>query len=144
MLFGFMNTSGSFQVLINETLVQYLDDIVVAYLDDIVVYSNMLEEHMEHVWNILECFAQADLYIKWEKCEFYKLETTFMGFIVGREGVRMDSGKVAAITSWPTPRTKRELESFLSFTNFYRQFIQSYSRIARSITSLLWGKNKFV
>jgi hypothetical protein len=63
--------------------VQYLDDIVVAYLNDIIVYSNTFEEYVEHVRSILEFLAQADLYIKWEKCEFHKLETIFVGFIVG-------------------------------------------------------------
>jgi hypothetical protein len=117
---------------------------VVAYLDDIVVYSNTLEKHIEHIRSILECLAQADLYIKWEKYEFHKPETTFVEFIIGRGGVRMDPGKVAAVTSWPTPRTRHEFESFLGFANFYRRFIRFYSRIAQDITSLLWGKNKFV
>jgi hypothetical protein len=48
-------------------LCEYLDQFRIAYLDDIVVYSNLLEEHREHIWLILE---EVGLYLKLSKCEF--------------------------------------------------------------------------
>ena len=32
---------------------------------------------------------------------------------------------------------------FLGFTNFYRRFIEGYSRVARALTGLLTGDQKF-
>jgi hypothetical protein len=49
MPFSLINILGSFQALINKTLVQYFDNIIVAYLDDIVIYSNMFEEHIKYI-----------------------------------------------------------------------------------------------
>ena len=42
----------------------------------------------------------------------------------------MDPIKVKGITDWPIPTTVSELHSFLSFGNYYKDFIQDYSRIA--------------
>jgi hypothetical protein len=49
----------------------------------------------------------------------------------------MDKGKVDVILAWPAPRNVKELQSFLGFANFYRQFIDNYSGIVKPLTSLL-------
>lgn len=49
----------------------------------------------------------------------------------------MDPGKVKAILGWQVPRTWKQLQSFLGFTNIYRQFIPSFAKIALLITELL-------
>jgi len=36
----------------------------------------------------------------------------------------MDPVKIAGVAEWPTPSNKKEVQSFLGFTNFYRRFIQ--------------------
>jgi hypothetical protein len=139
---GLTNAPASFQALINDTLKGCLDQYAIAFLDDIGIFSNSYEEHVKHVRDVLERLARANLFIQLDKCEFHKSEMTFLGFVVGSGGIKMDPEKVAAITSWPTPRNKRELQAFLGFTNFYRRFIKGYSRVARGMTDLLRGKNR--
>jgi hypothetical protein len=48
----------------------------------------------------------------------------------------MDPAKVQVITDWPEPRKVKDIQSFLGFTNFYRCFIQSYSKITIPLTHL--------
>jgi hypothetical protein len=48
----------------------------------------------------------------------------------------MDPHKVKAITDWPIPTTKRELQQFLGFVNFYRRFIKGFAKIAKPLTKL--------
>jgi hypothetical protein len=57
--------------------------------------------------------------LKAEKCYFEKEEIEFLGLIISEKGIRMDPYKVKAITDWPIPTTKRELQQFLGFVNFY-------------------------
>jgi hypothetical protein len=54
----------------------------------------------------------------------------------------MDPVKVAGMADWPTPSTKKELQQFLGFTNFYRRFILDYSHIAQPLF-VLTGKKDF-
>ncbi|SJL16077.1 uncharacterized protein ARMOST_19593 [Armillaria ostoyae] len=57
----------------------------------------------------------------------------------------MDPIKLAGIAEWPTPTKKKELQSFLGFTNFYRKFIKNYSKVICALTQLtrktdwMWG-----
>ena len=45
----------------------------------------------------------------------------------------MDPVKVKRITNWPMPTTVKELCSFLSFGNYYKDFIANYSHIAHPL-----------
>jgi hypothetical protein len=48
----------------------------------------------------------------------------------------MDPAKLAEITGWPTPQTVKQVQAFLGFCNFYRQFIQGFSHIAHPLFEL--------
>jgi len=115
---------------------KYLDVFVVVYLDDILVYSKTYEEHVQHVRHVLTALRDADLRIKLEKTEFHKCEVKFLGYIISRDGLKMDAKKIEAITSWPKLTIVKEVQSFLGFANFYRQFIKDYSKIATLLTNL--------
>jgi len=39
----------------------------------------------------------------------------------------MDLIKVAGVAEWPVPKTKKEVQLFLGFTNFYCRFIEEFS-----------------
>jgi hypothetical protein len=48
----------------------------------------------------------------------------------------MDPVKIAGVAEWPTPGSKKEIQSFLGFTNFYRRFIQEFSDLAQPLFDL--------
>lgn len=143
MPFGLTNAPATCQQFVNDTLRQYLDRFCVVYLDDILIYSHTLEEHRKHVRLILETLLKAGLYVKGEKCEFFTTRTTFLGFVIDTSGISMDPEKVSTITEWQPPATVKELQSFLGFANFYRRFIEGYSRRMKPLTNLLKKDSKF-
>nr|XP_023696137.1 uncharacterized protein LOC111858521 [Paramormyrops kingsleyae] len=57
--------------------------------------------------------------------------------------VRMDFPKVRAVSQWPQPCTRKDLQRFLGFANFYRRFIQGYSTVAAPLTALTSSKVPF-
>ncbi len=138
-VFGLVNAPAAFQGHINNVLREHLDQFCIAYLDDIVVYSNSLEEHREHLRLIVAKLQEAGLYLKMSKCEFEMQRISFVGFIVTPEGVEMEPDRVRTIAEWPEPASHRDIQVFLSFANFYRRFISSFSRIAKPMTNMLKG-----
>ena len=44
-----------------------------------------------------------------EKCEFYRKEITFLGFVISTNGIRIDPEKTKAITEWKPPTTVKEV-----------------------------------
>ncbi|KAI2645252.1 Transposon Tf2-6 polyprotein [Labeo rohita] len=140
MPYGMANSPAVFQSFINEIFKDLLNKYVIAYIDDILVYSKTEEEHVDHVRTVLSRLLQNQLYVKAEKCEFHVHQTSFLGYHISHQGVKMDITKIQAVTEWPRPTTVKELQRFLGFANFYRRFIRNYSMVAAPLTSLLKGK----
>ena len=109
MPFRLTNASVTFQKLINDTLMEYLDIFCVAYLDDILIFSKTYEEHVEHVKKVLTALRSRYLAVKLEKCEFHKQEVQFLGHIISTEGIRMDPTKITLVTEWLEPKTVKEV-----------------------------------
>jgi len=144
MPFGLCNAPATFQSYINDTLREFLDDFVSAYIDDALVFSDTDEEHPAHVRAVITKLRDAGLQIDIDKSEFHVRETKYLGLIVGTEGLKMDPAKVEAIEKWERPQTIKDVQSFLGFANYYRQFIEKYSKVAAPLTDMTKGLNKGV
>ena len=67
------------------------------YLDDIFIYSNMIEEHEEHLCLMFERLREQQPYLKWAKCELYADKIDCLGHTIDNEGIHVDTDKVACI-----------------------------------------------
>ena len=141
--FGLSNTPSQFQALINDVLRDFLNKFVFVFLDDILIFSPTPEVHRCHVKQVLQRLLENQLYVKAEKCEFHKESVSFLGYVISPGNVNMDPGKVRAVTEWPTPSSRRQLQQFLGFANFYRRFIRNYSSVVAPLTALTSSKRSF-
>ena len=62
--------------------------------------------------------------------------------IIGVDGLKIDLAKITTIMEWLTPRTVKEVLSFLGFANFYRRFIYRFLKLAMPLTELIKTKDK--
>ena len=49
----------------------------------------------------------------------------------------MEDKKIEAVKQCPEPQSVQDIQVFLRFANFYRQFIQGFSQIAAPLTLIL-------
>jgi len=112
------------------------EGIVVVYLDDILIFTKMEEEHEQAVQRVLEILVEYKLFLHLEKCEFYQRQIEYLGLVISKNKVEMDSVKIARVHKWPTLENQTDVQAFIDFVNFYRQFIQDFSTIARSLFDL--------
>ncbi len=143
MPFGLSNSPAVFQALVNDVLRDMVDQFIYVYLDDILIFSSSLQEHVQHVRRVLQRLLENGLFVKAEKCEFHAQSVTFLGYVVSSEGMRMDPDKVKAVVDWPTPDSRKALQRFLGFANFYRRFIRNFSQLAAPLTALTSTKTAF-
>src|SRR5258707_10691946 len=136
MPFGLSNAPAAFQRFINEVLGDLMDVCMVGYLDDILIYSDSLEDHRNHIWEVLRRLCKAGLYANLKKCKFHTDTVEYLGFILSPKGLQMDPTKVSMIQDWPEPRKVRDVQAFLRFTNFYWRFIHDYSEMTHPLNHL--------
>ena len=141
MPFGLTNAPATFQALIQDTLQDILDISAVVYLDDILIFSQPNQNHDALVIQVLERLQAANLFANAKKCEFDKSSVEYLGFIISSKGMQMNPKKFQTISDWPIPKTVKQVQSFLGFTNFYRRFIHHYSDIILPLNVLT--KKKF-
>jgi len=135
-LFGLTNAPSTFQDMMNPMFSDMLDVRVLAYMDDILVYADTEERHDNMVKEVLRRLQDNSLTISPEKCVWRVQKVEFLGYIIGRNRIKMSEEKVKAVLKWRSPETLTEVQSFFGLANFYRRFIQDYSRVARPLTAL--------
>ncbi len=136
MFFELTNAPATFCTLMNDIFQEWLDDFVVVYVDDILIYSNSMEEHVEHLWKVFQRLKKNKLYVKFEKCKFRVTEVDFLGHRITQEGLKMDDHKVKVILDWEPPKLVLALRSFLGLASYYRKFIKNFVKTAMSLTNL--------
>jgi hypothetical protein len=136
MPFGLTNAPATFQDMMNHVFRDMIDLGLLVYMDDLLIYAKTAEEHDEIVREVLGRLQKHKLAVSPEKCVWRVTEVEFLGYIIGRDGIKMSPEKVEAVLEWKSPSSLTEVQSFLGFANFYRRFIQDYSRVARPLTEL--------
>jgi hypothetical protein len=134
--FGLSNAPAAFQFFMNDIFSDLLGVFVIIYLDDILIFSEDEAQHEEHVKIVLQRLCDHSLQVNPAKCAFHTKSTDFLGLFFKNGTVSMDPAKVNAVLDWPAPTTVQEMQMFLGFANFYRQFIRDYSEITKPLTVL--------
>ncbi|XP_022873085.1 uncharacterized protein K02A2.6-like [Olea europaea var. sylvestris] len=67
----------------------------------------------------------------------------FLGHVVTPQGIEVDPTKVEVVTNWPRPSSVGEVRNFLGLTDYYRRFIEGFSKIAGLMTQLMRKGVKF-
>ena len=140
MPFGLCNAPATFQRLIERTLAGIQWYIAVLYLDDIIVFSKTFDGQLDNLRRVFERLTEAGLLLKAKKCVFFRHETSFLGHIVSKEGVKPDPAKITAVMDIQMPKTVTELRSFLGLTSYYRKFVKDYAKVAKPLYDLTRSK----
>ncbi|WVZ93672.1 hypothetical protein U9M48_039636, partial [Paspalum notatum var. saurae] len=114
MSFGLTNAPAYFMNLMNKVFMEYLDKFVVVFIDDILIYSKT-EEHEEHL----------------------RLVFAFLGTHSLKRWNHGGSYKISSVMDWKVPEVVKKVRGFLGLAGYYRRFIESFSKIAKPMTSLL-------
>ncbi len=97
MFFELANASITFQVYINKTFDELINDFCVMYLYDILIFFKNKESHVKHIRKVLKRLRANDLFANLEKCFFFKHEVDYLEFIMSENDIMMNSSRVNII-----------------------------------------------
>jgi len=101
MPFSLLNVPSMFQRFMNNVFSNLLDVCVVVYLDNILIYSDNIEDHTEHIREVLSRLQSNRLYASPLKYVFHQNK---VGFVLSLEGLSMNIEKVKTNQDWPSPQ----------------------------------------
>ena len=136
MAFGLCNAPATFQRMMQTIFREDLLQILLVYLDDIIVYSTSIAVHLKRLEQVFRKLREHGLKIEAEKCQFFKNRVKYLGHVVSSEGVETDPEKTEAVSRWPTPRTLKDLRSFLGFASYYRRFVPCFAQTTAPLHQL--------
>ncbi|XP_010412462.1 PREDICTED: uncharacterized protein LOC104698763 [Camelina sativa] len=114
-----------------------------VYFDDILVYSQSLEDHLNHLEHVLKMLREEKFFANLKKCVFGAVELVFLGLVVSSQGLKVDHEKIKAIEEWPTPTNVSQVWSFHGLASFYQRFVKDFSTIAAPLTAVTKKNEEF-
>jgi hypothetical protein len=115
-----------FQRLMERCLSGLNLKICLVYLDDVIVFARTFEEMLERLEAVLRHLEEFGLKLKPSKCKLFQTKLTYLGHVVSENGVEPDPKKISALPKWleNPPRNRKELQTFLGFAGYYRNFVK--------------------
>ena len=108
---------------------EYLDPVVKAdqyaqYVDDIGIAANNATDLTRNIRAVFKCIRPAGVKLTIEKCHFGVRKFEFLGRTISPEGILPQARKIQNfLNKLRFPKSKKALERYLGFVNYYRTFI---------------------
>ena len=141
--FGLCNAPGTFERLMDSVLAGLSWKTCLVYIDDVIIFSKDFDQHLKDLEEVLDRVSRAGMKLKPKKCSLFKAEVSFLGHLVGRDGVRTDPEKTRAVDEWSLPTEVSELRSFLGLCGYYRKFVPKFAEKAGPLFKLTEKKTPF-
>ena len=132
--FGLKTLPSHFQRVMSVLLRDL--DFARVFIDDVVVFSKSRDEHATHLKEVIRRLNGAKLILNINKCHFARLEVNLLGFRINPYGRAIDSPRLANLADWPVPTTAKQLQSFLGFVNYLRDYVPRISTITAPLNAI--------
>jgi len=92
--FGLTSAPATFQRLMEQVLSGFHWETLLIYLDDVIVISPDFLTHVSHLREVFDRLRAAGLKLQPSKCALLQPEVTYLGHVIGHDGVTTNPEKV--------------------------------------------------
>ena len=144
MPFGLSNAPATFQRAMHLVLAGLIWESVIVYLDDINVMGKTFDQTLANLEIVLKRFRKFGLKLKPRKCALFCTEIKFLGRKIDANGVHVTADHIQTVLDWPKPKNRKELESFLGFVNYHREFMCGLAEKSSVLYQLTGANSEWV
>ena len=131
---GLINAPATFCAWVDDAF-QGLD-FIQTYIDDFTIASTSVNQHLDHLQQMLERCRTKNIRLRQSKCLFFQHHVELLGHEVGTDGMRPQAKKVDAIAKMERPRSLKQMQSFLGMVQFYRGYVENLAIVAAPLYEL--------
>ncbi|UYV84653.1 hypothetical protein LAZ67_X002982, partial [Cordylochernes scorpioides] len=135
--YGFKNSPQIYHRAINQVMQKYKLNFVTHYFDDFIIFSDTLEDHLQHLQQFLTVCQHENIKLNYNKCSFFKTNIDFLGYTVTAGTYAPQTRNLDTISAIKPPTNQKTLQSFLGAVNVYNKFIPDYARLRAPLNKLL-------
>ena len=135
MQMGDCNAPSTFQQLMTAIFQDVLRRFVHIYLDNIFIYSQRIQEHIEHIMKVLQWLRESQCYFSRSKLDLFSDKTDCLGQVIDDNGIHAELDEMRQIREWRIPRNYNEVQKFLWLV----QYLALYMPDIMVYTTLLSG-----
>jgi len=149
---AFTTTSGRYQFLrmisglsgapftfvkLMQRVLEPLSTNILSFVDDCILFDKDFEDHLRNLDFFFKRINECGLSVKLQKGQFGYKKLPFLGHIIGKDGLEMESSKLEQAIDFPLPKTPKEVQRFLGFINYYGDFIPNLARLRAPFDSAI-------
>ena len=135
--YGLWKAPATFERLMDTLLHDLIGHGLVLYMDDVTVYGATVSQVFERLDLLFARLASTGLTLKPKKCTLFCCQIEFLGHVISASGMHTQSDKIARVRNWPTPRTQKQVRSFLGLAAYYQRFVPDYASKAAPLYQLV-------
>jgi hypothetical protein len=143
MPFGLCNAPATFQRCMLNILSDMVERFLEIFMDDFSIFGDSFDDCLTNLEKVLSRCEEKNLVLNWKKCHFMVTNGIVLGHIVSSKGIEVDKSKIKLIANLPTPKSIKDVKSFLRHAGFYRRFIKDFSVTSKPLSNLLTKDNIF-
>ena len=122
--FGLCNAPTTFQRCMLSIFSDMVEHYLEVFMDDFSMFGDSFDKCLFNLQKVLTRCEEKNLLLNWEKCHFMVTKGIVLGHINSSKGIEVDKAKIELIANFPTPKTVKDMRSFLGHAGFYmRSFL---------------------
>ena len=101
------------------------------------IWMTTIDQMIDRIELVFKRLMDFNLKIKPKKSFFFQSSVIFLGHVLSAKGITPNPEKVAKVKDWPTPKTAKEVHSFIGLASYYRRFIDNFAKKAAPLHALI-------
>ena len=134
---GLKNAPAHFQQVISQAISSLMYHTCELYIDDIILFAATEEEFIDRLERLLYKLKEKGITLNPAKCRLGLRSVEYVGHTLSLDGMTFSDEKRYGVYSTQRPETDKQLRSFLGLTNYFRDNVKDYGRIAQCLHNVL-------